>query len=203
MELPGEWTGTESNDVLIWKCPPDEDPAHLNVCVYDGVFDLKSGEVGEIERSLAQLNWLISMMFFPYGATYSWRNKYRMVLGGTGLLKPTHDELRTVDVLLKQFPYGEYGMCFRVESIGTTWGIPPPIPLPGSFATTSPSKAWRSPSSTEQNWAPPGPSGRARRNGERRPRPASKEVFRTLRDQPDPFRRAGVFRMREGTEGES
>lgn len=118
MELPGEWTGTESNDVLIWKCPPDEDPAHLNVRVYDGVFDLKSGEVGEIEQSLAQLNWLISMMFFPYGATYSWRNKYRMVLSGTGLLKPTHDELKTVDALLKQFPYGEYG---NVLSGGIDW----------------------------------------------------------------------------------
>lgn len=118
MELPGEWTGTESNDVLIWKCPPDEDPAHLNARVYDGVFDLKSGEVGEIEQSLAQLNWLISMMFFPYGATYSWRNKYRMILGGTGLLKPTHDELRTVDALLKQFPYGEYG---NVLSGGIDW----------------------------------------------------------------------------------
>lgn len=118
MELPGEWTGTESNDVLIWKCPPDEDPAHLNVRVYDGVLDLKSGEVGEIEQSLAQLNWLISMMFFPYGATYSWRNKYRMILGGTGLLKPTHDELRTVDALLKKFPYGENG---NVLSGGIDW----------------------------------------------------------------------------------
>jgi hypothetical protein len=58
------------------------------------------------------------MMFFPYGATYSWRNKYRMVLGGTGLLQPTHEEMKTVDRLLKRFPYDGDG---NVLSGGIDW----------------------------------------------------------------------------------
>ena len=52
LELPGEFTGTESNDVLLWKCPPPDDLSNPNVCVYDGLFDLKTGDVEEIERCL-------------------------------------------------------------------------------------------------------------------------------------------------------
>src|ERR1039458_4262241 len=118
LELPGEFTGTESNDVLLWKCPPPDDPSNPNVRVYDGLFDLKTGDVGEIEQCLQSLNWLLAMMFFPYGATYSWRNKYRMVLGGTGLLQPTHEEMETVDSLLKRFPYGGDG---NILSGGIDW----------------------------------------------------------------------------------
>ena len=118
LELPGEFTGTESNDVLLWKCPPPDDPSNSNVRVYDGLFDLKTGDVEEIEQCLQSLNWLLAMMFFPYGATYSWRNKYRMVLGGTGLLQPTHEEMKTVDSLLKRFPYGGDG---NILSGGIDW----------------------------------------------------------------------------------
>lgn len=118
LELPGEFTGTESNDVLLWKCPPPDDLSNPNVRVYDGLFDLKTGDVEEIERCLQSLNWLLAMMFFPYGATYSWRNKYRIVLGGTGLLQPTHEEMKTVDRLLKRFPYGSDG---NILSGGIDW----------------------------------------------------------------------------------
>ena len=118
LELPGEFTGTESNDVLLWKCPPPDDLSNPNVRVYDGLFDLKTGDVEEIEQCLQSLNWLLAMMFFPYGATYSWRNKYRMVLGGTGLLQPTHEEMKTVDRLLKRFPYGGDG---NILSGGIDW----------------------------------------------------------------------------------
>lgn len=118
LELPGEFTGTESNDVLLWKCPPPDDLSSPNIRVYDGLFDLKTGDVEEIEQCLQSLNWLLSMMFFPYGAIYSWRNKYRMVLGGTGLLQPTHEEMKTVDSLLKRFPYGSDG---NILSGGIDW----------------------------------------------------------------------------------
>jgi hypothetical protein len=47
----------------------------------------------------------MSVTFFPYGASYSWRNKYRMTFDGTGLLLPTHDDMTTVDQLAKKFPY--------------------------------------------------------------------------------------------------
>jgi hypothetical protein len=56
LELPGEFTGTESNDVLLWKCPPPDDLSNPNVRVYDGLFDLKTGDVEEIEHSLKSLN---------------------------------------------------------------------------------------------------------------------------------------------------
>jgi hypothetical protein len=118
LELPGEFTGTESNDVLLWKCPPPDDLSNPNVRVYDGLFDLKTGDVEEIEQCLKSLNWLLAMVFFPYGATYSWRNKYRMVLGATGLLQPTHEEMKTVDRLLKRFPYGGEG---NLLSGGIDW----------------------------------------------------------------------------------
>lgn len=51
-ELPGEFTGTESNDVLLWKCPPPVDLSNPNVRVYDGLFDLKTADVEEIEQCL-------------------------------------------------------------------------------------------------------------------------------------------------------
>ena len=105
MELPGTFTHTESGDVLIHKCPSDEDGAHLNVRVYDCTMILKSGTVEEIENGLTSFAWLMSVTFFPYGASYSWRNKYRMTFDGTGLLLPTHDDMTTVDQLLKKFPY--------------------------------------------------------------------------------------------------
>jgi hypothetical protein len=118
LETPGDYTGTESNDVWIWKCPTDDAAAHANLRWYDGWFQLKTGEVEEIEQAIANLNWLISMMFFPYGATYSWRNKYRMVQAGNSLLKPSHEDMKTVDSLLKRFPYGQDG---QVLSGGIDW----------------------------------------------------------------------------------
>jgi hypothetical protein len=118
LELPGEFTGTESNDVLLWKCPPPDDLSNPNIRVYDGLIDLKTGDVEEIDECLQSLNWLLAMMFFPYGATYSWRNKYRMVLGSTGLMQPTHEEMKTVDSLLKRFPYGGDG---NILSGGVDW----------------------------------------------------------------------------------
>jgi len=48
--------------------------------------------------------WYVNMLFFPYGATYSWRIKYRTAIEGTGVLTPSHDELETVDKILKNFP---------------------------------------------------------------------------------------------------
>jgi hypothetical protein len=102
LELPGEFTGTESKDVRLWRCPPPDDLSNPNVRVYDGLFDLKTGDVEEIEQCLKSLNWLLAMVLFPYGATYSWRNKYRMALGATGLLQPTHEEMKTVGRLLKR-----------------------------------------------------------------------------------------------------
>ena len=105
MELPGTFTHTESEDVLIHKCPSDEDGAHLNIRVYDCTMILKSGTVEEIENGLTSFAWLMSVTFFPYGASYSWRNKYRLTFDGTGLLLPTHDDMTTVDQLLKKFPY--------------------------------------------------------------------------------------------------
>jgi|HubBroStandDraft_6_1064221.scaffolds.fasta_scaffold87685_2 hypothetical protein len=52
LELPGEFTGTESNDVLLWKCQPPDDLSNSNVRLYDGLFDFKTGDVGEIEQCL-------------------------------------------------------------------------------------------------------------------------------------------------------
>jgi hypothetical protein len=109
MELPGVYTGTESGDVLMHKCSPDEDNAHLNVRTYDCTMLLKTGTPEEIENSLTSIGWLMSVMFFPYGATYSWRNKYRMTMGGSGLLRPTHDDMKTVDQLMKKFPHEKGG----------------------------------------------------------------------------------------------
>jgi hypothetical protein len=110
MELPGQFTGTESGDVLMHKCAPDEDAAHLNVRVYDCTMILKTGSVEEIESALASIGWLMSVMFFPYGGKYSWRNKYRMTHGWNGLMQPTHEDMTTVDQLLKKFPYEPDGM---------------------------------------------------------------------------------------------
>jgi hypothetical protein len=86
LELPGEFTGTESDDVLLWKCPSPDDLSNPNIRVYDGLFDLKTGDIEEIEQCLQSLNWLLSMMFFPYGATYSWRNK---IPHGAGRHRPS------------------------------------------------------------------------------------------------------------------
>lgn len=109
MELPGEFTGTVSGDVLMHKCPPDGDSAHVNVRTYDCTMLLKSGTPEEIQDSLSSIGWLMSGMFFPYGATYSWRHKYRMNLGGSGLLSPTHEDMKIVDRLLKSFPAEQDG----------------------------------------------------------------------------------------------
>lgn len=118
LETPGSFTGTESNDLWIWKCPKNEDTAHANVRVYDGWLQLRTGDVQEIEEGLQSINWLVSMMFFPYGASYSWRNKYRTVSGGNLLLLPTHEDMKTVDSILKRFPYGPGG---QVLSSGIDW----------------------------------------------------------------------------------
>jgi hypothetical protein len=104
--------------VLLWRCPPPDDLSNPNAQGLRRVFDLKTGDVEEIEQCLKSLNWLLAMVFSPCGATYRWRNKYRMALGATGLLQPTHEEMKTVDRLLKRFPYGGEG---NVLSGGIDW----------------------------------------------------------------------------------
>ncbi len=102
MELPGEYTATEKGDLYIRKCQADATAPDMRV--YDCWINLETGTAEEIERRLASIGWFMNVLFFPYGATYSWRNKYRMTMGGAGLLTPTHEDLKTVDKILKTFP---------------------------------------------------------------------------------------------------
>ena len=104
LELPGPYTATEEGNLHIWKCPVIETDFPANVCTYDCWIELATGDLTEVEDRLASVSWFVAMLFFPYGATYSWRNKYRMTVGATGVLVPSHDDLKTVDAILKTFP---------------------------------------------------------------------------------------------------
>ena len=103
MELPGEYTATEQGGLYVWKCPV-EDTSHVNVRTYDCWISLDSCSAEEIESRLASVGWFMNVLFFPYGATYSWRNKYRMTFGGRGVFMPNHEDLKTVDMILKAYP---------------------------------------------------------------------------------------------------
>ncbi len=106
LELPGVHTATREGGLHIWKCPSqDYDGGDKNTCVYDCWLDLKTGEVEQIEKGLSSIGHLISVLCFPFGAAYSWRNKYRTTVGGNRKLTPTHDELKIVDDVLQKFPY--------------------------------------------------------------------------------------------------
>src|ERR1700674_1885 len=111
LELPGVYTATREGGLHIWKCPTqDYDPNDKNTCVYDCWLDLSTGDVEDIEKGLSSIGHLISILCFPYGAAYSWRNKYRTTVPETRKLTPTHDELKLVDHLLQTFPYTPDGV---------------------------------------------------------------------------------------------
>lgn len=104
LELPGTYTATEEGNLHIWKCPAIETDFPANVCTYDCWIELATGDLTEVVDRLASISWFVAMLFFPFGATHSWRNKYRMTVGATGVLVPSHDDLKTVDAILKTFP---------------------------------------------------------------------------------------------------
>jgi hypothetical protein len=111
LELPGPYTATREGGLHIWKCPIEEhNPTDKNTCVYDCWLELKTGDVEEIEKGLSSIGHLISILCFPYGASYSWRNKYRTTVPETRKLTPTHEELKIVDHVLQTFPYTPDGV---------------------------------------------------------------------------------------------
>jgi hypothetical protein len=106
LELPGVYTSTKEGGVYLWKCPADDSrKVNENVTVYDCWIELKGTDVADIERGLLSIGHLISILCFPFGASYSWRVKYRMNVGALGKLTPTEEELRLVDKVLEEFPY--------------------------------------------------------------------------------------------------
>lgn len=110
MELPGEYTKTAEGGLHIWRCPLEE-RIDGNVRTYDCWITLDSCSAEEIEGRLASVGWFMNVLFFPYGATYSWRNKYRMTFGGKGVLMPSHEDLETVDRILKTYPNTSDGVA--------------------------------------------------------------------------------------------
>jgi hypothetical protein len=103
MELPGQLTSTRSNDLHIWKCPPNEDPrysSHLRI--YDCWLELKSANVDEVEAALTNIGRLVNLMCFPYGAEYSWRNKYRTTTPTMGTLALAEEDLQIADSVIRR-----------------------------------------------------------------------------------------------------
>ena len=105
MELPWPYTSTKERNLHIWKCPPDEHAGtNPNVRIYDCWMDLEGHRVDEVESALAGIAYLVNVLCLPFDAIYSWRIKYRMTMGGTNLLTPSHDDLEIVDEILQKFP---------------------------------------------------------------------------------------------------
>jgi len=103
LELPGEYTTTKKGGLHFWKCPSKDYETEKNISVYDCWLDLNTAQVEEIEWGLSAISYLISVICFPFGAAYSWRNKYRMTIGGIAHLTPAETELKIVDDILQKF----------------------------------------------------------------------------------------------------
>lgn len=106
VDLPGTYTSSKERNLHIWKCPVEgrEAVANSNVRIYDCWLDLEGYSVEAVERGLSGIAYFVNVLCFPFGAAYSWRNKYRMTVGGSGLLTPSHDDLNVVDEMLRKFP---------------------------------------------------------------------------------------------------
>jgi hypothetical protein len=105
MELPGPLTSTREGSIHVWKCPPTADrqrSSHL--WLYDCWLELQSGAVEEIEMGLTNIGRLVNLMCFPFGASYSWRNKYRTITPNTGTLDLSENDLEIADNLIKRVP---------------------------------------------------------------------------------------------------
>jgi len=105
MELPGQQTSTRTGAFHIWKCPTNADrhySSHLRL--YDCWVELESGTVEEIEVGLTNIGRLVNLMCFPFGAEYSWRNKYRTTIPPTGTLTLSEKDLQIADSLIKRVP---------------------------------------------------------------------------------------------------
>ncbi len=108
IELPGDYTSTTERNLHIWKCPVEgHDATNTNVRVYDCWMELEGHSVEDVERGLSGIAYFVNVLCFPYGASYSWRNKYRMTLDDAHVRTPTHEDLNVVDSILKRFPETE------------------------------------------------------------------------------------------------
>jgi hypothetical protein len=109
LELPGEFTSTVEGELHFWKCPTKDYETDPNINVYDGWLELKTGTVEEIESALSAIGYLISTMCFAFGASYSWRTKYRSAVNGNMSLTPAEEDLKLVGSILQQFkPSADY-----------------------------------------------------------------------------------------------
>jgi len=106
MELPGQQTSTREGSLHIWKCPVNSQRPHSgHLRLYDCWLDLKSDNVQEIELGLTNIARLVNLMCFPFGAEYSWRNKYRTTTPTTGTLTLSEKDLEIADKLIKKAPH--------------------------------------------------------------------------------------------------
>lgn len=104
LEMPGPFTGTEGEQLYIWKCPTDDsEVTNRSVRIYDGWIDLHGFGVEDIERGLAGIGYFVNVLCFPFGAAYSWRIKYRTTYSNASLLTPSHEDCTVVDSIIKKF----------------------------------------------------------------------------------------------------
>jgi hypothetical protein len=118
MELPGTYSSTKDGSLHIWRCPTQEYDSARNMRVYDCWLQLETGSVEDIEQGLANIGRFVSILCFPFGASYSWRNKYRMTHGEHGCLTPTNADVKIVDDTLQKFPNTPDGVILEA---GIDW----------------------------------------------------------------------------------
>lgn len=104
LDFPGTLTSSKTGAMHMWKCPDAGYASNSNVRVYDCWIDLETGTVDEIESTLSGIGRFVSIFCFPFGATYSWRTKYKMSAGGGGTLTPTENDLTIIEDIIKNFP---------------------------------------------------------------------------------------------------
>lgn len=106
MELPGQQTSTREGSFHFWKCPESpQRPYSGHLRLYDCWLELESGSVQEIERGLTNIARLVNLICFPFGAEYSWRNKYRTTTPNLGTLTLSEKDLEIADNLIKTVPH--------------------------------------------------------------------------------------------------
>lgn len=87
----------------LWKCQPlgEGQRSANNSYIYDGWYELESTDVESIKSAIATIGVGVNRLAFAYGASATWRVKYRTVVDTEGYATPTKEDLSVLDSLLK------------------------------------------------------------------------------------------------------
>ena len=90
----------------LWKCQPLESISseNLNFVIYDGWYELASIEPDDIRTAITTIGIGINRLAFIYNSPINWRLKYGDRGIHYGCAKPSKNDLKILNKILKDFP---------------------------------------------------------------------------------------------------